>query len=117
MAQREMSGPALLDKLYSGLDRMPAVEAEIDAGDLRRLSDEFLGKPTEPTASGRRPATASRAASNARPASRVRMLRLPDDCRGSRPSGRVRAVRDALGMSALRLGERAAPEHQAGTSC
>jgi hypothetical protein len=77
MAQREMSGKALLDKLYSGLDTMPAVEAEMDASDLRRLNDEFLGKPTEPTASGRRPATASRVASNARPASRARMLRAP----------------------------------------
>ena len=77
MAQREMSGKALLDKLYSGLDTMPVVEAEMDAGDLRRLNDEFLGKPTEPTASARRPATASRVASNARPASRVRILRLP----------------------------------------
>jgi hypothetical protein len=77
MAQREMSGKALLDKLYSGLDTMPAVEAEMAAGDLRRLTDEFLGKPTEPTASVPRPATASRVASNARPASRVRMLRLP----------------------------------------
>src|SRR5918995_351727 len=77
MAQREMSGKALLDKLYSGLDTMPAVEAEMDARDSRRLTDEFLGKPTEPTASSRRPATASRVASNARPASRVRILRLP----------------------------------------
>jgi hypothetical protein len=77
MAKQEMSGKALLDKLYSGLDTMPAVEAEMDAGDLRRLNDEFLGKPTEPAASGRRPATASRVASNARPASRVRLLRLP----------------------------------------
>lgn len=77
MAQQEMSGKALLDKLYSGLDTMPAVEAEMDAGDLRRLTDELLGKPTEPTASGRRTATAPRAASNAQPASRVRMLRLP----------------------------------------
>jgi hypothetical protein len=77
MAKQEMSGKALLDKLYSGLDTMPAVEAEMDAGDLRRLNDEFLGKPTEPTASGRRPATASRVASDARSASRVRILRLP----------------------------------------
>jgi hypothetical protein len=77
MAEREMSGKALLDKLYSGLDTMPAVEAELDASDLRRLNDEFLGKPTEPTACGRRPTTASRVASNARPASRVRILRLP----------------------------------------
>jgi hypothetical protein len=77
MAQREMSGKALLDKLYSGLDTMPAVEAEMDASDLRRLTDELLGKPTEPTVAGRRPAVASRVASNARPASRARILRLP----------------------------------------
>jgi hypothetical protein len=77
MAQQEMSGKALLDKLYGGLDTMPAVEAEMDAGDLRRLTDELLGKPMEPTASGRRPSTASAVASDARPASRVRMLRLP----------------------------------------
>jgi hypothetical protein len=77
MAQQEMSGKALLDKLYSGLDTMPAVEAEMNASNLRRLNDELLGKPTEPTASGRHPATASRVASNARPASRVRILRLP----------------------------------------
>jgi hypothetical protein len=77
MAQQEMSGKALLDKLYSGLDTMPAVEAEMDAGDLRRLTDELLGKPTQPTASGSRPATASRVSSNARPASRARTMRLP----------------------------------------
>src|SRR5688500_15127992 len=77
MAQQEMSGKALLDKLYSGLDTMPAVEAEMSAGDLRRLTDELLGKPTEPTASDRRPATASRVAPNARPASRARIVRLP----------------------------------------
>ena len=45
MAQREMSGKALLDKLYGGLDTMPAVEAEMDASDLRRLTDDLLGKP------------------------------------------------------------------------
>ena len=77
MAQREMSGKALLDKLYGGLDTMPAVEAEMDARDLRRLTDDFLGKPTEPAASGRHTATASPAAFNARSASRARMLRLP----------------------------------------
>ena len=75
MAEREMSGKALLDKLYGGLDTMPAVEAEMDARDLRRLTDEFLGKPTDLTASGRHPATASPAAFNARSASRARILR------------------------------------------
>jgi len=77
MAQREMSGKALLDKLYSGLDTMPAVEAERNAQDLRRLNDEFLGKPTELTASGQHTASGSRAAVNARSSSRARSLRLP----------------------------------------
>ena len=71
MAEREMSGKALLNKLYHGLDTMPTVEAEMDARDLRRLTDEFLGKPTELTASGQHPATASPAAFKARSASRA----------------------------------------------
>lgn len=75
MAQREMSGKALLDKLYNGLDTMPTVEAEMNAGDLRRLNDDFLGKPTDVTASGQRPAPASPAAVKARSASRARILR------------------------------------------
>jgi hypothetical protein len=75
MAERQMSGKALLDKLYGGLDTMPAVEAELDARDLRRLTDDFLGKPTQPTASGQHPATASPAAVNARSTSRARILR------------------------------------------
>jgi hypothetical protein len=77
MAQREMSGKALLDKLYSGLDTMPAVEAEMSAHDLRRLTDDFLGKPTELTATGQHPATPSPAARKAQPASRARRLRSP----------------------------------------
>lgn len=77
MAEREMSGKTLLDKLYRGLDTMSAVEAEMDARDLRRLTDDFLGKPRELTASGQHLATASPAAFNARPASRARMLRSP----------------------------------------
>jgi hypothetical protein len=75
MAEREMSSKALLNKPYGGLDTMPAVEAEMDASDLRRLTDDFLGKPTEETASGRRPATASRAACKAQSASRARVVR------------------------------------------
>jgi hypothetical protein len=75
MAEREMSGKTLLDKLYRGLDTMPAVQAEMDAGDLRRLTDDFLGKPTELTASGQHPAAASRAAVNARSPSRTRLFR------------------------------------------
>lgn len=77
MAQREMSGKALLDKLYSGLDTMPTVEAEMDARDLRRLNDDFLGKPAELTATGQHPAAAPAAVSKKRPASRTRKLRSP----------------------------------------
>jgi hypothetical protein len=78
MTEREMSGKALLDKLYSGLDTMPVAQAERDARDLRSLTDDFLGKPTEPTAPVRqRQVTASRAASRARPASRAKTLRAP----------------------------------------
>ena len=75
MAQREMSGKALLDKLYSGLDTMPAVEAEMNARDLRRLNDEFLGKPSELTATGQHRATPSPVAIKARSASGARILR------------------------------------------
>jgi hypothetical protein len=75
MAEREMSGKALLDKLYGGLDTMPAVEVQMDARDLRRLTDDFLGKPTEPTASAQHSATASPAARNVRSASGARILR------------------------------------------
>ena len=75
MAQREMSGKALLDKLYSGLDTMPAVEAEMNARDLRRLTDDFLGKPTDLMASGEHAATASPAAVKARSGSRSKILR------------------------------------------
>ena len=77
MAERELSGKALLDKLYSGLNTMPAVEAELDSSDLRRLTDDFLGKPAEPTPAGQRPATASRAASKTPSASRAKRLRAP----------------------------------------
>lgn len=75
MAEREMSGKALLDKLYSGLDTMPVIEAEMDARDLRSLTDDFLGKPAEPTASGQHVATASPVAFKARSASRARIVR------------------------------------------
>jgi hypothetical protein len=75
MAQREMSGKALLDKLYSGLDTMPTVEAEMNAGDLRRLTDDFLGKPADMPASGQHAAPAPPAAIKARSASRPRNLR------------------------------------------
>lgn len=77
MAEREISGKALLDKLYSGLDTMPAVEAEMNARDLRRLTDDFLGRPPEGTAPVQRPVKASPAASNARPVSRATKLRAP----------------------------------------
>jgi hypothetical protein len=75
MAERELSGKALLDKLYSGLDTMPKVEAEKNARDLRRLTDEFLGKPMEPTESGQHRATPSPVAVKARSASSAKLLR------------------------------------------
>jgi hypothetical protein len=75
MAEREMSGKALLDKLYSGLDTMPAVEVEMHARDLRMLTDDFLGKPAEQTASGQQPAPASPAAVKARSAAPAKILR------------------------------------------
>lgn len=75
MAKQEMSGKALLDKLYGGLNTMPAVEAEMDASDLRRLTDDFLGKPTDLTASGEYAATASPAVVKARSGSGSRILR------------------------------------------
>src|SRR5215212_8270950 len=75
MAEREMSGKALLNKLYGGLDTMPTVAAELDARDLRRLTDDFLGKPAELAASGQHLAAASPAASKARSTSRARILR------------------------------------------
>jgi len=75
MAEREMSGKALLDTLYRGLDTMPTLEAEMSAGDLRRLTDDFLGKPKEVTTSGQHATTASSAASNARSVSRAPMMR------------------------------------------
>src|SRR4029453_6165574 len=74
MAQREMSGKALLDKLYSGLDTMPKVEGQTDARDLRRLTDEFLGKPVDLTATGQHAATPSHAP-KAPPPSGAKLLR------------------------------------------
>jgi hypothetical protein len=74
MAEREISSKALLDKLYSGLDTMPAAQAQRD---LRRLTDDFLGKPADLDATGQHVAMAPRAASNARPASRAKILRSP----------------------------------------
>ena len=75
MAQREMSSKALLDKLYSGLDTMPKVEAQTDSRDLRRLTDEFLGKPAELTATGQHAATPSPDDRKARSASGAKILR------------------------------------------
>ena len=71
MAEREMSGKALLDKLYSGLDTMPAGEA---ARDFRRLNDDFLGKPADVTTAGQRSASSSRATVNVRSSSRTKVV-------------------------------------------
>jgi hypothetical protein len=77
MAERQMSGKALLDNLYRGLDTMPAPQAQMDARDFRRLTDDFLGKPSEPTASDEHSPVAPAAARKARSGSRARSLRLP----------------------------------------
>jgi hypothetical protein len=77
MAEREMNGKALLDQLYRGLDTMPAAKAESDARDLRRLTDEFLGKPTELAVSGQHAAPAPSGVFKAAPASRAARLRSP----------------------------------------
>jgi len=77
MAEREMSGKALLDKLYSGLDTMPAAQAQMDARDMRRLNDETIGKPEDPAASVLHASTKAAAASKARSPSRASSLRLP----------------------------------------
>ena len=71
MAERDMSGKVLLDKLYGGLNTMPAGEA---ARDFRRLNDDFLGKPAEMTATGEFAAAPSRT-DNTRSTSRPRILR------------------------------------------
>ena len=75
MAERNMSGKALLDNLYRGLDTMPAAQAERDARDLRSLTDDLLGKPAEPTAPVQRTATAPRPASDQRSGSRAKVWR------------------------------------------
>ncbi len=77
MAERDMSGKALLDKLYRGLDTIRADEVEMDARDLRSLTDDFLGKPAQLTAPGQHPTAAPRTAANQRSASRATILRSP----------------------------------------
>lgn len=78
MAERQMSGKALLDNLYRGLDTMPAPQAQMDARDFRRLTDDFLGKPSEHTASDEHsPAAPAAVRKKARSASRARTLLLP----------------------------------------
>ena len=45
MAEKEMSGKDLLDQLYRGLDVVPAVEAEMDAQELRELAPLQAAEP------------------------------------------------------------------------
>ena len=71
MAEREMSGKVLLNKLYNGLDTMPAADA---ARDFRRLNDDFLGKPADLTASGQHAADSSVGAAKARSGSRSKIV-------------------------------------------
>ncbi|HEY7642352.1 MAG TPA: hypothetical protein VH814_21645 [Steroidobacteraceae bacterium] len=49
------------------------IEVEMNAGELRRLTDDFLGKPTDLAASGQQPAKSP--ASNARSGSGAKVLR------------------------------------------
>lgn len=71
MAEKEMSGKDLLEQLYRGLDAVPAVEAEMDAQELRELA---LSQAAEP-----QPAQAELSAKVAAdaPASRARFVRSP----------------------------------------
>ncbi len=78
MAEREMSGKDLLEQLYRGLDLAPAVEAEMDARELRELADAGHGKSTAPTTTANRQTTAlpAEAAADAAP-SRTTLVRSP----------------------------------------
>lgn len=78
MSEREMSGKDLLEQLYRGLDLAPAVEAEMDARELRELADAGHGKSTAPTTTSNRQTTApsAEAAADAAP-SRTTLVRSP----------------------------------------
>lgn len=71
MAEKEMSGKDLLEQLYRGLDAVPAVEAEMDAQELRDLAPLQAAEP-QPA----QPELPAKVASDA-PASRVRFVRSP----------------------------------------
>jgi hypothetical protein len=78
MAEREMSGKDLLEQLYRGLDLAPAVEAEMDARELRELADADHGKSTEPTTTSSPQAAAPPAETAAdAAASRTTLVRSP----------------------------------------
>ena len=72
MAAPDMSSKDLLDKLYRGLDTVPAVEAEMDARELRTLADEQVAEMLAPD----RKAAPAQLASDA-PASRTKLVRSP----------------------------------------
>ena len=71
MAEKEMSGKDLLEQLYRGLDVVPAVEAEMDAQELRELAPLQAGEPQHAQAE-----LPAKAASDA-PAPRAKLVRSP----------------------------------------
>jgi hypothetical protein len=71
MTEKEMSGKDLLDQLYRGLDVVPAVEAEMDAQQLRELAPSQAAEP-QPAQTE----LAAKAAPEA-PASRANFVRSP----------------------------------------
>lgn len=71
MTEKEMSGKDLLDQLYRGLDVVPAVEAEMDAQELRELAPPQAAEP-QPAQTE----LSAKAASDA-PASRAKFVRSP----------------------------------------
>jgi hypothetical protein len=78
MTERQMSSKDLLDQLYRGLDLAPAVEAEMNAQELRELADAGRGNSTEPSKKSnlRAPAMPAQAGTDAA-ASRSTLLRSP----------------------------------------
>lgn len=75
MAERKVSGKAPPVRPYRGVASTSVVEAEMNASDLRRLTDDFLGKPVDVTATGQHSAMTSTGTFNARSTSRTKLLR------------------------------------------
>lgn len=71
MTEKEMSGKDLLEQLYRGLDVVPAVEAEMDAQELRELAPVQAAEPQHVQTE-----LPAKVASDA-PASRAKLVRSP----------------------------------------